>query len=538
MTLCPRCSRVNPDQAKFCGACGAPLATQHTPIRIKTISDTSPNPQGTCFYHPDILATTICSKCGRATCSDCSKPYGTLHFCPECHWGLPPSQPSGSGKPTVTPPTQPSQPPTAVATNDGVVLLKLSLLSVLMGILGAFLLFVFVFIEHYGIELLWEDIPHFLGIKVGVLYAPWVISMCLIGGLLVGCITRISKVPPLILAQEIDHITKTGRMGMVEGIVPMVRGLVGILFGGSIGPEGPLVAGCAAIGTWFAETAKLTKPEVMSCLSCTISGMFGGFLDVPFGWPLIVTEGGLESGKLSWKVLLPTILAGAVGAGLFYVLTGAYFMGTFKVPPVQFNFMFLIYAFPLGLVGALLGILFVYFFNFLKRFSRPREIRHAIELALLAGLNLGVVASFFPLVLFDGGDLNVLTLATLIANATAIGAPMLVAYSFMKLSVTVVCLTLGWAGGLFFPAFFIGGSMGLAINLVFPFIPIAICMPCVMVGVVMALAKFPITLTLVIALAFGLPLTPVVAVAAVTAFIFTYGVHFKFGNENEEKGAH
>jgi len=422
--------------------------------------------------------------------------------------------------------------------SEGVLLLKLSLLSVLMGILGAFILYAFVVIEHYGIELLWEIIPNFLGIKVGILYAPWVISMCLIGGLLVGSITRISKVPPLILAQEMEHITKSGRMGMVEGIIPMVRGLVGILFGGSIGPEGPLVAGCAAIGTWFAETAKLTKPEVMACLSCTISGMFGGFLNVPFGWPLIVTEGGLESGKLTWKMLLPTILAGAVGAGLFYVLTGSYFMGTFKVPPVLgFDFMFLIYAVPLGLVGALLGILFVYFFNLLKRFSRPREIRHAIELALLAGLNLGVVASFFPLVLFDGGDLNVLTFATLIANAAAIGTPMLVAYSFMKLSVTVICLGLGWAGGLFFPAFFIGGSMGLAINLVFPFIPLAICMSCVMIGVVMALAKFPITFTLVIGLAFGLSLTPIVAVAAVTAYLFTYGVHFKFGNNNEEKVA-
>ena len=80
--------------------------------------------------------------------------------------------------------------------------------------------------------------------------------------------------------------------------------------------------------------------------------------------------------------------------------------------------------------------------------------------------------------------------------------------------------------------------MGLAINQLFPFIPLAICMSCVMVGIGMALAKIPIALTLVLALAFGLRLSPVVAVAAVTAFICTYGVHFVFDEKIDEKSWH
>jgi len=431
------------------------------------------------------------------------------------------------------------------AVNQGAVLLKLSLISVLMGIIGAFVLFAFVFVLEHGIEFLWVELPHFLGlpsfheVPTGILYPPLVISLTLIGGLLVGALTKISKVPPTILQQEIEEIMKTGRMGMLHGMVAMIRGLVALIFGGSIGPEGPLTGGCAALGTWFAEQSKLPKPEVIICLSSTVSGMFGGFLNTPFAWPLIVTEGGLESGKLNWKLLLPAIIAGAVGAGLFYVLTGSSFMGTFPVPPVtDFNFMYLIYAVPLGLVGALLGILFVYFFNFLKKLIGPFESRRPIELALLAGLVLGVVASFFPLVLFDGANVNTLTLGTLIGNAAGLGTPMLVAYSFMKLLVTVVCLAFGWAGGFFFPSFFIGGAMGLAINQLFPFIPLAICMSCVMVGIGMALAKIPIALTLVLALAFGLRLSPVVAVAAVTAFICTYGVHFVFDEKIDEKSWH
>ena len=78
--------------------------------------------------------------------------------------------------------------------------------------------------------------------------------------------------------------------------------------------------------------------------------------------------------------------------------------------------------------------------------------------------------------------------------------------------------------------------MGLAINLLFPFIPLAICMSCVMVGIVMALAKVPIAMSLIIALAFGARLTGIIAVAAVTAYLFTYSVQLSF-DEKEAKVA-
>ena len=521
---------MNSDQAKFCGVCGEPLV-QRAPVKVevKPIADSTPpqlKKKETCFYHTELPASRFCSRCGCPICAECSKLYGSLYFCPECYWGL---------APRISQKNEAPPPPIAPTVSEKAVLFKLSLLSILMGILGAIVLYIFAFIMHYGIDFLWVTIPNFLGIPAEFLAPPYfIISMTLIGGLLAGAITRVSKVPPTLLQQELEEIAQHGRYGMLDGIVGMIRGLVAILFGASIGPEGPLTGACASLGTWFAERAKLPKPEVMACLSSAIGGMFGGFLNTPFGWPLLFVEGGLESGKLSWKVLLPTILAGSVGAGLFFVLTSSSFMGEFLVPPVPgFDFIFLIYAVILGLVGALLGMLFVYFFNGLKRLVKRWEVNHAIELGLLAGLVLGVVASGFPLVLFDGASVNTLTIGTLITSAAGLGAPMVLLYSFMKLTVTVVCLAFGEAGGFFFPTFFIGGAMGLAINLVFPFIPLAICMSCVMVGIVMALAKVPIAMSLIVALAFGARLTAVIAVAAVTAYLFTYGVHLRFGEKEE-----
>lgn len=45
---------------------------------------------GYCFYHPELPATYICVKCGRAICLSCTKPYGQLTICPQCYWTLAP----------------------------------------------------------------------------------------------------------------------------------------------------------------------------------------------------------------------------------------------------------------------------------------------------------------------------------------------------------------------------------------------------------------------------------------------------------------
>ena len=45
-----------------------------------------------CFYHPNLPAVAVCSRCGRGTCASCSKPYGALTLCPNCFHTIPPPQ--------------------------------------------------------------------------------------------------------------------------------------------------------------------------------------------------------------------------------------------------------------------------------------------------------------------------------------------------------------------------------------------------------------------------------------------------------------
>src|SRR5271157_64888 len=38
-----------------------------------------------CYYHPNLPANQVCSRCGRRICFSCTKPYGELAFCPSCY---------------------------------------------------------------------------------------------------------------------------------------------------------------------------------------------------------------------------------------------------------------------------------------------------------------------------------------------------------------------------------------------------------------------------------------------------------------------
>jgi H+/Cl- antiporter ClcA len=100
---------------------------------------------------------------------------------------------------------------------------------------------------------------------------------------------------------------------------------------------------------------------------------------------------------------------------------------------------------------------------------------------------------------------------------------MLIILALAKLFLTVTCLSLGWTGGYVFPSFFIGASAGLAMHLIFPFIPEVVCMVCVISGIAVALLRSPLAISMIIATMFQFDLTPVIAIAIVSSFILTLG---------------
>jgi hypothetical protein len=101
LIICQVCKSANEDFANFCFNCGSELFSSLTPMSLSSSQSSlilpaqalikpvlyTPlrvTPLGMCFYHPNLPAAYICSRCGRPICRDCAKPYFGLVFCAPC----------------------------------------------------------------------------------------------------------------------------------------------------------------------------------------------------------------------------------------------------------------------------------------------------------------------------------------------------------------------------------------------------------------------------------------------------------------------
>jgi len=109
--------------------------------------------------------------------------------------------------------------------------------------------------------------------------------------------------------------------------------------------------------------------------------------------------------------------------------------------------------------------------------------------------------------------------------------------SLAKVFVTASCLSLGWSVGYIFPSLFMGAGIGLAINLLMPFIPEVVCIACVMGGISTALFKSPIAMALIIQALFAINLAPLIAVSVLVSYILTYGATLVPMNAEERPGS-
>lgn len=109
MSMCPACGRPNSVDAKYCYSCGA-MVSRGPPVKVAVRAPLTPSMkatpvapmapstyvsrqgprQGSCYYHPELASSFICSRCGRSICSACNRQYGALSLCTECYWGLAP----------------------------------------------------------------------------------------------------------------------------------------------------------------------------------------------------------------------------------------------------------------------------------------------------------------------------------------------------------------------------------------------------------------------------------------------------------------
>jgi len=97
---------------------------------------------------------------------------------------------------------------------------------------------------------------------------------------------------------------------------------------------------------------------------------------------------------------------------------------------------------------------------------------------------------------------------------------MLIALALVKAIALGASLGGGFYGGPIFPLFFIGGVLGIAVNVVFPAIPLGLAVGATMAGLGAAVSLLPLSMAILVAILTnsGLVVSSAIVVAAATAF--------------------
>jgi H+/Cl- antiporter ClcA len=393
--------------------------------------------------------------------------------------------------------------------------IKLMTLVIVMGLISALVTFTFIALVSKGTNLLWTEAAQALGVDVRL----FTVLVCTSGGLLVGLLVKVFGDHSGIFAELMLEFGKTGRFNYRNAPGIVITAFVSLVSGGSLGPEAPLADASGGIGTWVSDRLKLDEQETRTMGYSGVSGMLAAFITNPIGGALLGLEsaqGGTSGLQTYFWVLFPSLLASAVATTVFVLLSGGFFETLYKFPAYSPRLVDMFYAAPLGLIGGVVGVLFMLLLRRLQQLFQVMK-GHVVLRGLLGGLGLGIIGALLPLTLFSGEEQT----AELITHAAEIGVTMLIVLGLAKLFATTLLLATGWKGGYIFPIMFASAALGLAASLLFPGIPVAVAVAATMAGALVAALRAPLFAALFTLILVQKETAAVVAVAVVVSALLT-----------------
>lgn len=230
--------------------------------------------------------------------------------------------------------------------------------------------------EH-GIDYLWTEIPHMLGVASPELasgpfgFLPYPFFVCLLGGLVIGLYEKMTGTKTDDLNQVMAKVKQDGRYPYDNLGKLSLAALLPLLFGGSIGPEAGLTGVIAGLCSWVGdrmrrfgvEFRQLTLLGTQAALTALFTAPVFGFVA-----PLAGSADGDEdpaSGEITIRlpkaqktVVYGIAIAGGLGA---YLLLGQLMGGGMGMPRFEsavVGNLELTWLIPLSLIGTICGWLY------------------------------------------------------------------------------------------------------------------------------------------------------------------------------------
>jgi H+/Cl- antiporter ClcA len=201
---------------------------------------------------------------------------------------------------------------------------------------------------------------------------------------------------------------------------------------------------------------------------------------------------------------------------VYVYLSGTFFETLYQFPDYTPKLAHMFYAVPLSMVGGIVGVLFMLSLKRLQQLFQPMK-GHVVLRGLIGGLGMGIIGAIWPITLFSGETET----AELIDGAAELGVVLLIVLGLVKLFATSLLLATGWKGGYIFPIMFASVALGLALDLLFPGIPIAVCVAATVAGALVAALRAPLFAALFTLVLVQKETAAVVAVAVVVSALLT-----------------
>ena len=348
----------------------------------------------------------------------------------------------------------------------------------------------------------------------------WWIPIVAIGGLVVAALRAMWKVPdktpggvPMIEAAEVDHTTASQWLAITA---------VSALAGASLGPSFALILMGGGLGSWLASRRWAEGGADPDYTLTGIAGAFGGAFTSPILGAFLVSE--LEPMPRQKYVasIIPQLIASSIGFVIFYAVVGRTFLGSYDVPAYDFEPVHMAIAVLLGVLAAVVMLVFVLVIAIVKRLGALVPNRYA--LAVGGGTVVGFIAFALPLTVGAGQS----QLDVVIEDGTSLGIGLLLVVLVAKMVAMALSLEVGFMGGNVFPMIFMGGTAGTIVFLAFPDVPLALAVSCMLAAVPGSFLKAPVSMVFIaaIALALGAETTAPVAVAVVTSYLLIGAIRF------------
>lgn len=378
---------------------------------------------------------------------------------------------------------------------------KLLLLSLVLGVMGAIMAFVYTFVTDAGIEL-------FFG-GVGTDWWSgrwWWIPLTAFGGFLVGQMKVSWKVPESVPG----GVALIGK-GWIEPSLTLkllTIAVVSAIFGASLGPFFGLIVMGGGLGSWMASKLRNKSVDVRQAYMLTgTAGTAGASFSAPLFGAVMTSELSPTKKVNYTSAFIPQIIAAVIGGTLYFSITNSTLAGSFLLPPFEYNHSQLLLAVALGLVGSVVLFVFAAITKLVSKLvlqMSDLRVRGAV-----GGAAVGLIVVALPLTAGSG----IGQLATVLETPADYSITFLLMVLIAKMFAVSISLESGFLGGNVFPIMFIGAVSGVIIHLLFPAIPLSLAVATMLAAVPGAYLNAPLTLILVAMGTVGLFATSAIPIA-------------------------